>query len=100
MCRGDYEARLLSAQHEAELLEMSERTFRRYRRCREEERLEGLFDRRLGKGSSRRVPVDQVDEAFGLVTDWLTLPEPHLRLLMMDHCTGREAEAFFLEMTP
>ncbi len=39
---------------------MSEWTFRRYRRRWEEDGLEGLFDRRLGKASSRRVPVDQV----------------------------------------
>ncbi len=39
---------------------MSERTFRRYRRHWEEDGLEGLFDRRLGKASSRRVLVDRV----------------------------------------
>ena len=39
---------------------MSERTLRRYRRRWEEDGLEGLFDRRLGKASSRRVPVDRV----------------------------------------
>jgi len=40
---------------------MSERSFRRYRRRYEEEGLEGLFDRRLGKASVRRVPVDRAE---------------------------------------
>ena len=39
---------------------MSERSFRRYRRRYEEEGLDGLFDRRLGKASARCVPADQV----------------------------------------
>ena len=39
---------------------MSERTFRRYRRRWEADGLEGLFDRRLGRACSRRVPVDRV----------------------------------------
>ena len=57
---GRFEARRLSAMDAAELLGMSERTFRRYRRRWEEDGLEGLFDRRLGKASSRRVAVDRV----------------------------------------
>ncbi len=57
---GRFEAKRLSAMDAAELLGMSERTFRRYRRRYEEDGLEGLFDRRLGKASSRRVPVDRV----------------------------------------
>ena len=40
---------------------MSERSFRRYRHRYEEEGLEGLLDRRLGKASARRVPVDRVE---------------------------------------
>jgi hypothetical protein len=38
----------------------SERQFRRYRRRYEEEGLQGLFDKRLGKASVRRVPIDKV----------------------------------------
>ena len=57
---GRFEAKRLSAMDAAELLGMSERTFRRYRRRYEEEGREGLFDRRLGKASSRRIPVDRV----------------------------------------
>ena len=58
---GRWRARRLSALDAAALLGMSERTFRRYRQRYEEEGLEGLFDRRLGKASLRRVPVDKVD---------------------------------------
>lgn len=50
----------LSGLEAGELLGMSERQFRRYRRRFEEEGLEGLVDRRLGKASARRVPVDEV----------------------------------------
>jgi transposase len=42
------------------LLGCSERQFRRYRRRYEEDGLEGLVDRRLGKAAARRVAVDQV----------------------------------------
>ena len=55
-----FESKRLSALDAAELLGMSERTFRRYRQRYEAEGLEGLFDRRLGKVSTRRVPVDAV----------------------------------------
>ena len=57
---GHWQARRLSALEAAELLGMSERSFRRYRRRYEEEGLDGLFDRRLGKASARRVPADRV----------------------------------------
>ena len=58
---GRFEAKRLSALDAAELLGMSERSFRRYRRRYEEEGLQGLFDRRLGKASSRRVSVDRIE---------------------------------------
>ena len=58
---GRYEAKRLSALDAAELLGMSERGFRRYRRRYEEEGLDGLFDRRLGKASARRVSVDRIE---------------------------------------
>lgn len=57
---GRFEAKRLSAQDAAELLGMSERGFRRYRRRFEEEGVDGLFDRRLGKASARRVATDRV----------------------------------------
>jgi len=55
-----WKARELSAQEAGEILGCSERQFRRYRRRYEEEGLEGLFDKRLGKASARRVPIDEV----------------------------------------
>jgi transposase len=50
----------LSAMEAGELLGCSERQFRRYRRRYEEEGFAGLVDRRLGKASVRRVPIDKV----------------------------------------
>jgi transposase len=50
----------LSGAEAGELLGCSERQFRRYRRRYEEDGLEGLVDRRLGKAAARRVAVDQV----------------------------------------
>ena len=50
--------------------------------------------------SSSPVPVD---ESLGLVDDYLTRPAAQLGLLMMGHCTAREAAAFFAKiggMTP
>ena len=56
-----WERRELSMMEAGEILGMSERQFRRYRdRC-EEEGLEGLLDKRLGKASAKRVPVDEID---------------------------------------
>ena len=56
---GHWQARRLSALEAAEMLGMSERSFRRYRRRYEDDGLDGLFDRRLDKASARRVPCDQ-----------------------------------------
>jgi hypothetical protein len=50
--RGD-----LSMMEAGELLGMSERQFRRYRGRYEDDGVEGLVDRRLGKPSPKRVPV-------------------------------------------
>ena len=52
--------RELSQMQAAEILGMSERTFRRWRDRHEEEGLAGLFDRRLGKASAKRVAVDEI----------------------------------------
>jgi transposase len=51
--------RELTQEEAAEVLGMKERTFRRWRDRYEEGGLEGLHDRRLGKASAKRVPVDQ-----------------------------------------
>ena len=53
--RGD-----LSQAGTSEILGMSERTFRRWRERYEAEGAEGLYDRRLGRVSARRAPVDEV----------------------------------------
>lgn len=55
-----WEARSLSALEAAELLGMSERSFRRYRQRYDEEGTPGLVDGRLGKKSNKRVPADRV----------------------------------------
>ena len=52
-----WERGALSMMEAGELLGMSERQFRRYRDRYEEEGLEGLIDRRLGKPSPKRVPA-------------------------------------------
>src|SRR5205823_6404098 len=56
---GRCEAGELSMLDAGELLGMSERQFRRYRDRYEEDGLEGLRDRRLGKPSPKRVPASE-----------------------------------------
>ena len=51
--------RELRQEEAAEVLGMSDRTFRRWRERYEEVGLVGLHDRRLGKASAKRVPVDE-----------------------------------------
>jgi len=58
--------RELSQAEAASILGVSERTFRRWRGRFEAEGAEGLYDRRLGKVSARRVPVDTVMEVLEL----------------------------------
>ena len=60
-----WERKKLSALEAGEILGMSERQFRRYRRRYEEDGLNGLVDRRLGKASLRRVPIDNVTWMLG-----------------------------------
>jgi transposase len=55
-----WERRELSMLEAGELLGVSERQFRRYRDRYEEDGLEGLVDRRLGKPSPKRVPGREV----------------------------------------
>ena len=45
-----------------------------------------------------RASLVPVDESLGLVNDWLTRPAARLGLMMMGHCTAREAEEFFSEV--
>jgi transposase len=55
-----WERKELSAIEAGEILGCSERQFRRYRHRYDEDGLAGLADRRLGKASFRRVPVDKI----------------------------------------
>jgi transposase len=52
----------LNQEEAAELLGVTERTFRRWTRRYGEEGEAGLIDRRLGKASGRRVPSDRAEE--------------------------------------
>jgi transposase len=63
---GRWQQRRLSQAEAAEILGMSERTFRRWRDRYEGEGVAGLLDRRLGKASARRAPVDQVHRVLTL----------------------------------
>ena len=57
---------------------------------------------RYRNGASGASPVP-VDDSLGLVNDYLTRPAAEVGLLMMGHCTAREAAAFFAKasaMTP
>jgi transposase len=56
---GRYEAAEFSQLEAAELLGVGERTFRRWRQRFEDDGEAGLLDRRLGKASGKRVPVDR-----------------------------------------
>jgi transposase len=55
--RGRWVGGELNQAEAGEILGVSERTFRRWYLRHEEEGLEGLNDRRLGKPSSKRVPA-------------------------------------------
>ena len=56
----------LSQGEASEILGVSERTFRRWRDRYEAEGAEGLYDRRLGRASARRVGVDEVLDVLRL----------------------------------
>jgi transposase len=59
---GRWDAAELNQVEAAELLGVGERTFRRWCRRYEEDGEAGLVDRRLGKASGKRVPVDRCEE--------------------------------------
>ncbi|MGQ0684648.1 ISNCY family transposase [Bradyrhizobium sp.] len=61
-----YEALEFNQLEAAELLGVGERTFRRWCQRYEEDGEAGLLDRRLGKASGKRVPVDRADEVEAL----------------------------------
>ena len=53
----------------AEIIGISDRSMRRWRQRYEEFGYDGLFDRRMGKPSTRRVPLAQVEQVLGLYRD-------------------------------
>jgi len=55
-----WKKRSFTQEEAARLLGVSDRTFRRYINRYEEKGIEGLYDKRLGKVSHRRAPVDEV----------------------------------------
>src|SRR5580693_7488823 len=57
-----WESAELNQEEAAELLGIDVRTFRRWTRRYEEDGEAGLVDRRLGKASGKRVPVDRAEE--------------------------------------
>ena len=59
---GRWDAAELNQLEAAELLGVGERTFRRWCRRYEEAGEAGLLDRRIGKASGKRVPVDRCEE--------------------------------------
>ena len=61
-----WEAGALSMMEAGELLGMSERQLRRYRYRFEEDGLDGLKDRRLGKASPKRVAASERDRMLAL----------------------------------
>ena len=63
---GRYEAAEFNQMEAAELLGISERTFRRWSQRYEEAGEAGLLDRRLGRVSGKRVPLDREQEVEAL----------------------------------
>jgi transposase len=59
-----YKSQRMSCLEAALMMGVSERHFRRMRDRYEDEGIEGLVDKRLGKASARRVPVDRVEEVL------------------------------------
>ena len=59
-------ARKITWWQAAEIIGINERTMRRWKERYEEEGYDGLFDRRLGKPSPKRVPVKTVQEVLRL----------------------------------
>ena len=85
-----WESAELNQAEAAELLGVSERTFRRWRDRYDEEGEAGLLDRRLGRASGKRVPSDRAEEVERLYREryqGLTVKRFHERLVK-DHGFG------------
>jgi transposase len=85
-----WESAELNQEEAAELLGVSERTFRRWTRRYEEDGEGGLVDRRLGKASGRRVPADRAEEVERLYRErYLGFTVKHFHEhLVKDHGFG------------
>ena len=82
--RGRWHGDELSQLDAAEILGVTERTFRRWCRRYEEDGSVGLLDRRLGKPSAKRVPAEWADRAEQLYReryDGFTAKHFHERLV-------------------
>ena len=73
---GRYEAAEFNQMEAAELLGIDERTFRRWRQRFEDDGEAGLLDRRLGKASGKRVPVDRERRGRDPVSRRVTAASP------------------------
>lgn len=84
---GRVKRRCLTQGEAAQILGVSERTFRRWRDREEEDGAEGLYDRRLGKISGRRIAVDLVMKALDLFdTRYFDFTSKHFwEKLVRDH---------------
>lgn len=77
-----YDANEFNQIEAAELLGVTERTFRRWRHRFEDDGEAGLLDRRLGRASGERVPVDREHEVEALYrTSYSGFTAQHFPLL-------------------
>ena len=87
---NQYRRSRLSCEGAADLLGISVSTFYRYRRRYEEEGDEGLADRRIGKLSSRRAPVDEVIKVITIFkTDYYDFTVKHFHEKLSGHGISR-----------
>lgn len=87
---NQYRTGRLSCEDAADLLGTSVSTFYRYRRRYEEEGEEGLADRRIGKLSARRAPVDEVTKVVNLFeTNYYDFTVKHFHEKLSGHGIGR-----------
>ena len=76
----------------AEILGISDRHMRRWRERYEEEGYKGLFDRRRGKPSTRRVPMATVEKVFALYREkYFDLRHLSRKLCLRDSRSGLES---------
>ena len=88
---GGFQVGRLGCEEAAELLGVSVSAFYRYRRRFEADGAEGLYDRRLGRASSRRAPVDEVVRTLDLFeTRYRDFTVQHFHeKLVSEHGIGR-----------